>query len=503
MRSEKLSDKSADDTDLNQALIVSNSSSSSHTISEKLATFKYTPEQTGKDYLVHSHLAGSKSPFDDSVYPRSAESLKAGLVTPESLVDTLHRKNVQSTEVNSDKMDIQAILDNMNSRFDKIDEKLNLVDSHETKIQAIEVKAEATRQKVVLVSDQVKECCNDHAKVNLLVDLVIRQDEQIQMLKERVTDLQSRSMKANVIISGIKEKEDEDCKELAKDFFKTKVKTEGEIEIEAAHRLGVGQNRQMVVRLADVEDKAKIFENSKNLKDLTNEDNKKFFVNDQVPEEMSEMRKQAKWLTQDNYETKSNAHKLQLKIKRGQLQLDGQPYVKEVDAPTPNQMLKASAKQMKRVDQIRIFESKTVSERGSTFKAHTAEVTTPQEVRDAYIKVRKLNGTATHVACSYTLAGAIGTHNQGMIDDGEHGSGRLMLNYMKTHKIANQVFFIVRKYGGTKIGPYRFNIMERVVKDVHEIMVNTSFEQLDRDSENEVQLKQNEENQTVMTNGQP
>ena len=53
--------------------------------------------------------------------------------------------------------------------------------------------------------------------------------------------------------------------------------------------------------------------------------------------------------------------------------------------------------------------------------------------------------------------------------------------------MSNTAVFVVRYYGGAKLGPSRFKLIMDAVKDAHEVMINTSFEH-----ENEIQLEQHE-----------
>ena len=255
------------------------------------------------------------------------------------------------------------------------------------------------------------------------------------------------------------------------------MKVQQKIGIQVAHRIGLGQNRPIVVRLEDFADKAVIFLKTKTLKDQTNEDNTKFFVNDQLPEEISERKRQIKLLMQDNYGRKSELSKMDMAVKKGVLHVDGHPYKAEIFPPRLADMLHANPKYVQAADNIKLHPSSTISERGSDFSAYVTEATMIQQVKKVYFKIRKLHGTVTHIACAYRLASGIGTYSQGLADDGEHGAARLIFNYMKRHGYVDQAMFIVRRYGGIKLGAYQFRVMEKVIKEAQEVMINASFDQ--------------------------
>ena len=54
--------------------------------------------------------------------------------------------------------------------------------------------------------------------------------------------LQTRSVKANLIVTGIKEIAGENCKQKAKAFFRDIMKVAEEVTIKVAHRIGKGSN---------------------------------------------------------------------------------------------------------------------------------------------------------------------------------------------------------------------------------------------------------------------
>lgn len=70
-------------------------------------------------------------------------------------------------------------------------------------------------------------------------------------------------MKNNLILHMLPETIGENCVELSTKFLKETMKIIEEIKIEVAHRIGVGQNRHIVLHLADAFQKRLIFGNVK------------------------------------------------------------------------------------------------------------------------------------------------------------------------------------------------------------------------------------------------
>ena len=91
----------------------------------------------------------------------------------------------------------------------------------------------------------------DH-KVKLLTNIVIRQDERIRVLENRLTAAYAREIKPNLKISGIEEKRNEtrvELFELLTKFFKETMQIESTIEINDAYCVGQGVARSIMVKL--------------------------------------------------------------------------------------------------------------------------------------------------------------------------------------------------------------------------------------------------------------
>ena len=77
-----------------------------------------------------------------------------------------------------------------------------------------------------------------------MADLVAKQDESVVELAKRITDLEKRSMRKNLIISGIPEEQDENCHLQATNFFRRNMHMAQSVDISGAHRIGTGTKRQ-------------------------------------------------------------------------------------------------------------------------------------------------------------------------------------------------------------------------------------------------------------------
>ena len=91
-------------------------------------------------------------------------------------------------------------------------------------------------------------------------------------LKQRVDDLEDRSRRNNLKITGLPEEHSETWEQSATKvlkLIKEKCKVTGKIEIERAHRIGKKSNRPrpIIVKFLRYQDREKILKSSKNLKD--------------------------------------------------------------------------------------------------------------------------------------------------------------------------------------------------------------------------------------------
>ena len=63
-----------------------------------------------------------------------------------------------------------------------------------------------------------------------------------------------------------------------------------------------------------------------------------------------------------------------------------------------------------------------------------------------------LHAKATHRVCVLRLADTNDPYKQDYVDDGEFGGGRCILKFLTERDLTNKAIFIVRFYGGVKLG---------------------------------------------------
>ncbi|CAK8681911.1 unnamed protein product [Clavelina lepadiformis] len=109
------------------------------------------------------------------------------------------------------------------------------------------------------------------------------------------------------------------------------------------------------------------------------------------------------------------------------------------------------------------------TDRRSTFQAHLACVTTPQQVaavRQELLQNRKISN-ATHNIMAYRIFNdANSSYHQDCDDDGETAAGGRMLHLLEILDVKDVVVIVSRWYGGILLGPDRFKHINNVTRNI-------------------------------------
>ena len=168
-------------------------------------------------------------------------------------------------------------------------------------------------------------------------------------------------------------------------------------------------------------------------------------------------------------ENDKKQEKLDLQYKGTRLCLDNKPIqqFKQIKTPQPMDILDMSADDLDYVLKLKVNKGDEITERGSRFIGYSLSVKNSSQVQSAYMKVKLLHPSANHVMCAYILPNQDQClFNKDYCDDGEHGGGRAILNYMEQLQIQNKVFMVVRYYGGQKLQAARFDRIRDAVYNV-------------------------------------
>ncbi len=180
--------------------------------------------------------------------------------------------------------------------FTKIMGKLAKLDEIDHRVKSIESDLKDMKKSIEFVHGEVNDLKEENKirkEKETLTDNRIDQLEELNAtLKDRVIDLQARSMRDNLIFYNISEKKDENVKEIIHDMLEKQLgleKAKENIKIDHAHRLGKNirssKPRAIVCKFNYYPDKEQILANARKLKGTG------IAVSEQFPDEIMKVRK--------------------------------------------------------------------------------------------------------------------------------------------------------------------------------------------------------------------
>ncbi|KAL3969407.1 suppressor of tumorigenicity protein 14 [Sarotherodon galilaeus] len=177
--------------------------------------------------------------------------------------------------------DIADILESIDKRLSSFDARLSLVEILHREFKCLRESLEFSQQQVETLA---AENATLRESVKCLTENVTQLNRENKKIKETVIDLQARSMRDNLVFSGIPEAAGEDAETtLPEDTVKN-------IVFDRVHRLGpiraaAGRPRPIVAKFGHFKQKEHVKSRGRELKGTD------FSVNDQFPKEILERRR--------------------------------------------------------------------------------------------------------------------------------------------------------------------------------------------------------------------
>ena len=319
--------------------------------------------------------------------------------------------------------------------------------------------------------DQVTaELKHSQLKNEILTEVCQKMGTEINDLSQKVENMELNMAKRMITLTGWRLKadpknKDEGISEL-ENFFNQKLQIG--VIIDDYFYLG----KMIVIEFQCTADKRQVMASKNYLKNVNGCAN--VYINDYIPIQTLEKRKRERHIIKE-LEDISRAEKVDIKVEytKAGLTVQGVPYKKKVAPPTAKEMMQLSLDELEGILHLKMKKGKTYCGEQSRFQAYTAEVTTHSEIRKYYTKLKLTKSTARHVVCAYIIPGQAHT-SKDFHDDGEPGSGRVILQMMEEMGLTNRVVFVIRKYGGTKMGAVRFAYYKAAAKAVLEDPMNLS-----------------------------
>ena len=196
----------------------------------------------------------------------------------------------------------------------------------------------------------------------------------------------------------------------------------------------------------------------KNIIGLKNNHDENYYVNNQLTFEKQEEQRRFHMIKKENKE-RLDVDKATLTFKQGKLLINGERYRKKVIFPEVNEMVKPSQPEI--IANLYQTKGELVGAGKCKFYGISQEVRNLEDVRNGYIKARRAHPGALHVVSAHNLPGGR-FQNRDFDDCGEPGAGRALRNLLLSNNVTHRAVFIARYYGGSKIGPARFDAYRNV-----------------------------------------
>ena len=355
----------------------------------------------------------------------------------------------------------QAIID-MNTKFVAVHNIIN--DASD----GLEPRITDCDKRTMLISEENKQL---RFELDMIKGLFIKSEAENVALKEKVTALSALHMKDNIIINGLCNDENaEDPVESVQVFLEEVMCLEvAQQHIFTARRMGSGVPgkpdipRPMLVHVHPTL-RELIFSNLQNLKGKLNDRQKPYCISKQLPEQWIEEKRQLNSSFQKakkiNENKKDGEQKDEIQIKGRTLYINKVPQKKTfLLAPKPADLF-VDRNEQDKLDKIKFTVSVDVEDSGSTFKSYATKLQSITEVKRAYIRVKQIHPSATHIVAAYNMKGG-----NGFQDDREYGEGHRLLDIISRNTYQNTAVFIVRYHEGPNLGPRRHQLYERVTTE--------------------------------------
>ena len=308
-------------------------------------------------------------------------------------------------------------------------------------------------------------------RLTLTEGLLAQAHTKIRMQNEKIIDLQSRSMRDNLIITGLPE-DDNESWDKTREKMVTFMKNELEIEnanpemIDRAHRTGVKnpknrKPRSIVAKFSSSDAKSNIFKNVRKLA------GKNIGISEQLPPEIQERRNRLWTKFKEAKARAKNDRSIKVSWQYDKLKIDDKTY----SAVDDYRRLNTSDHENDKFD---IKHTNQIKDSGSVFQGHAAHLSPHVSVSDVLAKLYRNRSVASaeHNIYAYRYA-AGGAIQEGLSDDGEHGASKHLLELLQQQSSTDVILVCTRWFGGTHIGPKRFEHIKNCSKTALDLLVES------------------------------
>ena len=301
-------------------------------------------------------------------------------------------------------------------------------------------------------------------KSQVLMDVCESLNTEVNDLTQRLENMELNNAKRMVIFSGLQppSTKKDDLVLFVEQFIHDYLQEQ--IQVEDAYCVGL--NNSVVVEFQSARDRRLILQIKARLKEYRNNDGSKVYINEFTPLATQERKRRERDIKYA-ISTDPSMKNITVEYTRAGLTIQGKPYRKNIIPPTPKELVDLSVEEIDKLMKLKSLKSREFTQQGSVFRAYTIDAKAYQDVRDFYRKLKLVHPNSRHIPCAYILPNAGPSYESSDYhDDGEPGSGRVLLNFLQSRNIQNASLFVVRRYGGVKLGADRFNLYEEAARSI-------------------------------------
>ena len=357
----------------------------------------------------------------------------------------------------------QELKKDINLQIESLSEKITKTNINSEDIQKINELEKAIEFQDSTVTSMQKDIKICQAKEKVLASTAGRQQCIIEELQNRIDRLELSQSKHMMMITGFYcDAKKQTYKRQLECFMEEEMGVS--IVLEDVFKIGAHQPEAIVMTLPTIMEKNMIYQNVYKIKDIVNKDKRKIYFKDYTPTATMEKRKREQDIMNEMNDRPPMQQKEVKYTKKG-LTIDGEAYTKKVQVPDPTKIIQMPISEIEKIMSIKMNNSEKISKENSEFLAFTAAVSSLKEISEGYMKIKLEHPGARHIVAVWCISGTKRHEVEDFQDDGEVGVGRICLQVMKENNITNRAFYIVRYYGGIKMGNDRFDCYIRVMKD--------------------------------------
>ena len=406
--------------------------------------------------------------------------------------DGAPQKSLSDIEVPSDPkvMDLQIVI----QMFKEIKKDLNTYKEEvpNDKLKKIIETEDENAKAIKKLKDEIKKEKEDK---RVMAGTIKRMSTVMNEMEEKINELEKQSYKDQLILSGFptienRSMRNKQVEKLFQEAMKIKVK------ITDSFLIGENVPRAVVLVFATNEDRNLAYYNKAKLKDFVGPEDNSFYLNERLPQAIMERKRKERNIYKQN--NRNTASKIEMSFFKGSLRIQNERYSKRVVEPTPSDFIGLEETELKMIMATKIQPGKQITLENSVFTGYGIKATTHSEIRRAYIKMKLGFPEARHIMCGYRIPGMETHYTEDSCDDGEFAGGQAILNQLQTKGYKNLAVFVVRQYGGTRLGKKRFDIIKQAAQYAVEQLSNVDrspprVERRQESDENRYEERQTEE----------